>query len=567
VQLQAGRHGGGPHGAADTYREDTCTLIVFPQGAVLRSSTNLATGQHLLLKNQKTNQEVPCRVVNLRSYSTGYVEIEFVRPAPGFWGIIFPSEASKPPAARVAPTAAPPKPLATPLPAPAGTPISKAHTLLPRPALSKNIGARSFPTKVSKPASLPGSSATPAPASPKLKEQPVAPPAAAPAAHHFVNEQPGMSSSTTSVTPHPAPDRSFLAAPSHEPEALPIADLVAIKPSVEKAAARSDRTAGTAVLPSCVGSLEEKEHWATLSHGRFSSFQVFGAEEETRDDFSLDAPSPVREREPSGKLVLIAASTAALVLAVGLGSFFLQRHSQKTAVVAASSSPAATPALEQPNPVPQPQPVTSPSTEALQTPLPPPPSVNPVGPPSTQTPPATTEPVISQPISKAPAPAKPAPRPSFKLAPNTAAPARAPVSRETPQPPAPGDEVAASPAGPAGISNGIMPDALRSDAEVPPPPAKTPERTGGEVKLPKLLHMVPPSYPLAAKQINLQGEVTVQASVDTKGKVIDAKVVSGPVLLQQAAMDAVRNWKYEPATLDGKPVPMQVIVKVKFRLN
>jgi protein TonB len=177
--------------------------------------------------------------------------------------------------------------------------------------------------------------------------------------------------------------------------------------------------------------------------------------------------------------------------------------------------------------------------------------------------------VVSQPGSKTLVADKPAPKPSFKLVPNASAPERAPVSRETPQPPAPGDEIAASPAGPAAIPSGIITDALRSGAEVPPPPQpeKAPERIGGDVKLPQLLHMVPPSYPLAAKRINLQGEVTVRASVDAAGKVVDARVVSGPALLQQAAVDAVRHWKYEPATLDGKPVPMQMVVKVKFRLN
>ena len=71
VRLQGSQSGAGVFGAANPCQEDTCTVIVFPQGAVLRSSASLAAGQHLLLKNQKTNQEIPCRVVNLRSYSTG----------------------------------------------------------------------------------------------------------------------------------------------------------------------------------------------------------------------------------------------------------------------------------------------------------------------------------------------------------------------------------------------------------------------------------------------------------------------------------------------------------------
>jgi protein TonB len=45
------------------------------------------------------------------------------------------------------------------------------------------------------------------------------------------------------------------------------------------------------------------------------------------------------------------------------------------------------------------------------------------------------------------------------------------------------------------------------------------------------------------------------------------KPLSGPVALQQAAMDALRQWKYEPARLDGQPVSMHLSVTMKFRLN
>ncbi len=532
VKLQGERTGANAHGATDTYHEDACTVIVFPQGAVLRSSANLTIGQHLLLKNQETNQEVPCRVVNLRSYSTGYVEIEFIRPAPGFWGIVFPSEAPKPAGARVAsPAVAPPKQAATPSPAPVvKTPAGK--TSAPPPKL----------------ASLPA--ATVPAASPVVKEQTVRPP------------------SIASSTPHPAQASSFSAVPFHEQETLPIADLVAIG-HVESAPARSDRAAGTTASPSSLGSFEEKEHRAMLSYGKSSPFQVFSAEEGKPDEFSLGVTSPVRERSPRWKPILIAASVTALGLVLGIGAGFLRRHSRKSAVVAANLSPVVTPALEQPSPVAQPQIAASPSVEAVQTPMQTPPSMNSDGQPSKQTPPAITETVASQPKSKAPDATKAAPKPFFKLIPHASTPERAAVSRETTQPPAPGDEAAGSPTGQADVSNGIMTDALRSGTEVPAPPAlaKTPERVGGDVKLPQLLHMVPPSYPLAAKQSNQQGEVTVQAVIDGTGKVTEAKVVSGPALLQQAAVDAVRRWKYEPATLDGKPVPMQVVVKVKFHLN
>ena len=70
-----------------------------------------------------------------------------------------------------------------------------------------------------------------------------------------------------------------------------------------------------------------------------------------------------------------------------------------------------------------------------------------------------------------------------------------------------------------------------------------------------------------AKQSNTQGTVVVSAEVDAKGNVTSVKAVSGPVTLRQAATDAVRQWKYSPALIDGKPASAQVTVDVQFRLN
>jgi protein TonB len=70
-----------------------------------------------------------------------------------------------------------------------------------------------------------------------------------------------------------------------------------------------------------------------------------------------------------------------------------------------------------------------------------------------------------------------------------------------------------------------------------------------------------------AKQTNVEGDVVISAEVDVTGKVVGAKVVSGPMYLREAAVDAVRNWKYEPATLNGKPTTGQITVKIQFRLR
>jgi protein TonB len=107
---------------------------------------------------------------------------------------------------------------------------------------------------------------------------------------------------------------------------------------------------------------------------------------------------------------------------------------------------------------------------------------------------------------------------------------------------------------------------LPGSSKQPVAPA-APLPIGGDVKAARLLSAVPPAYPTLAKTQRIQGAVQVDALVDTNGKVSSMKIVSGPPLLHQAAMDALRQWKYQPATLDGKPVPMHLTVTVQFRLQ
>jgi len=101
---------------------------------------------------------------------------------------------------------------------------------------------------------------------------------------------------------------------------------------------------------------------------------------------------------------------------------------------------------------------------------------------------------------------------------------------------------------------------------VPPPPAEFP-RTGGEVQQARLIKSAPPVYPAIARSNRIMGDVLVDALIDTAGHVTTVKVVSGPVMLRQAAVQALRQWKYEPARLDGQPVAMHLSLIVKFRLD
>ena len=96
---------------------------------------------------------------------------------------------------------------------------------------------------------------------------------------------------------------------------------------------------------------------------------------------------------------------------------------------------------------------------------------------------------------------------------------------------------------------------------------RAPVRVGGRVKEPRLISRVEPVYPALARQTHMQGSVVIDAVIDEHGDVVEMKVISGPPLLIQAALDAVRRWKYQPTYLNEEPVPVQLNVTVTFRLN
>ena len=96
---------------------------------------------------------------------------------------------------------------------------------------------------------------------------------------------------------------------------------------------------------------------------------------------------------------------------------------------------------------------------------------------------------------------------------------------------------------------------------------KVPVRVGGRVKAPRLVYRVAPTYPPLARQTHTQGVVIIDAVVDEQGNVVEARVTSGAPLLMQAALDAVRKWRYEPTYLNDEPVPVQLNVTVTFELN
>jgi TonB family protein len=80
-----------------------------------------------------------------------------------------------------------------------------------------------------------------------------------------------------------------------------------------------------------------------------------------------------------------------------------------------------------------------------------------------------------------------------------------------------------------------------------------------------LVHKVDPIYPESARQSNLSGIVTLDAIVEADGSVSQVNALSGPAALQQAAVDAVKWWRFEPYQISGHVVRVQTIVGVEFR--
>lgn len=121
-----------------------------------------------------------------------------------------------------------------------------------------------------------------------------------------------------------------------------------------------------------------------------------------------------------------------------------------------------------------------------------------------------------------------------------------------------------------GIPGGAreLPEPVQPIAPPPPPPPPQPKvnviRTGGRVEPPKLIHRVDPVYPATARQARVQGVVVMEAVIGTDGSVDRLRVISGHPLLNQAALEAVKQWKYKPTLLNGDPVEVIMAITVTF---
>jgi TonB family protein len=108
----------------------------------------------------------------------------------------------------------------------------------------------------------------------------------------------------------------------------------------------------------------------------------------------------------------------------------------------------------------------------------------------------------------------------------------------------------------------------------PPPPPPAPQgrvvdaiRVGGNIPAPKKIKDVKPVYPAIAQSARVQGIVIIEATIDVDGSVADTQILRSIPLLDQAAIDAVRQWRFVPTLLNGQPTPIIMSVTVNFQLG
>ena len=627
----------------EPFSERSQTVLVFGHGAVLRISAQLAPGQLVFLTNEKTKKEVVCVVVKSKTdgNAVGYVELRFTEPAPGFWGMRFPSDTVLPqaPARPATPALAPTAPKTAPVAPPvAAKPSVQEHPVAPKPVIAPPPAPVSVKPEIPKaptpspsgvsPVAIPvaratepavssvGSSALFAPADSKtvlssptmtasttgpqstdeLKQQaarlqeqlssllfaeapknPAPTPVAAPensVAPELAQKvldltnfppEPAINQQVKSVPPPPKPRTSSL-----EVEEIKIPSWLAplAHESETPAAAQSSAVESNsfAEVEAVVAEpLEEIASPESHESARRPEVAIFGGQLLGESSQSAEPPS-------SGSKTGLFLGIAASLLLVAGGVWYSRQPGNAISGLLGGSSTASLPSI---SPATEPTPsVSKPVSRA---------DVSVAAASSSPGTPPVTPPVAVTSAAAKSTPLAPASRntnligtqtPSPTVSPRNATPVEEPrkstlgdVRLATPvihhgkTVSASGDsepsiDVSASASNAAPLSALSAPHSSEPAAPVP---------VGGDVKPAKLLKSVQPVYPQLARTQHVSGNVQIDALIDADGNVSSMKVLSGPALLRDAALQSLKQWKYQPAELDGKPTSMHLTVVLQFR--
>jgi protein TonB len=120
--------------------------------------------------------------------------------------------------------------------------------------------------------------------------------------------------------------------------------------------------------------------------------------------------------------------------------------------------------------------------------------------------------------------------------------------------------------GGAAVGGAVDPLGVAPPPPPPPPAPGAPVRVGGAIMVPAQTRKVAPVYPAIAQSARVQGVVIVEAIIDEQGRVANARILRSIPLLDQAAIDAVRQWEYTPTLLNGAPTAVIMTVTVQFAL-
>ena len=540
------------------FEEQTATMIVFPNGGVVRMTTAVNAGQAVVLTNLKSGQDAIGRVAKVRPCGNkqAYVEVEFTKPQAGFWGVDFLSKGPELEAKTVC---------ATP---PAAPPSAPAASSPGEGGVNEKVVPVVTPASVS-PASIPVST-HPAPSGHAQSANPPSLPSPAfpsdvrsekrPSAFVSIGESEDVQPAADD-TSGPQGDRFGTNGKSSAVADAP----KAVAPAPAKSPAGNQ--------PAAFASSAGEASFGRLQSASPGAFDTFG----TRLGGGTFRASGQIE-EPRRNWVMMAGCVALVLAAVGGGAeYYFHAH--------LAAEPPAIPATVAPAPPAEP---AAGQVSALQPPtptLPPNPApdaaASPVEPASgegarggtsgvsirsssaasgtpSKTPGVLQRPPDTPPKQKVRA-ALPDMSGALKAHPVTSRRRRA-------------GESAAAPSLDAGAAlssqGGTLAGVGGSPVILSRPPQTIPGEpvsVGGEVKPPRVISSVQPIYPSIARQARVEGNVVVRIVIDKTGNVVDAKAISGPEMLRGAAVDALRQWKYEASRLNGEAISVQMLVTIQFR--
>jgi protein TonB len=112
-----------------------------------------------------------------------------------------------------------------------------------------------------------------------------------------------------------------------------------------------------------------------------------------------------------------------------------------------------------------------------------------------------------------------------------------------------------------------IPGAALVQPPPPPPPPQQPIHMHSGIQPPRKIVDVSPTYPTLARAAHQEGIVILETVIDARGAVETVRELKGYPLLDQAAVEAVRQWRFTPALLNGQPVPVVMTVTVNFTLR